>query len=257
MDNRCCRRAARRARFRLRDHRQGERLARSRSFQTGDRSSGPHLPRTADPSLRPSASFASSSAALQVQHSQALLAVFAWRRVDRGGRDDTPARGLRRRAALARRALRVRRRARPWCVRTARRQGKVCAWLLSPIVVLVSRLPSRRRFVRSEEAARASRRATRARRARRACIAGGSSPPQSSRGFFTLQCSSLGFGVASFAPSPAVVLVSRLLSRRRSVRSEGAARASRRTTRARRTRRECIAGGSSPPHSRAAAHDAN
>ena len=54
---------------------------------------------------------------------------------------------------------------------------------------------------------------------------------------------------SSLVPSPLVVLVSRLLFGRRSVRSEGAARAERRVTRARRARRACVAGGSSPPQS--------
>ena len=52
----------------------------------------------------------------------------------------------------------------------------------SPVVVFVSRLRFGRRSMRGEGPARAERRATCARRARRACIAGGLSPPQSSRG---------------------------------------------------------------------------
>ena len=57
----------------------------SRLFRTVDCASGPRLPRTADPSLRPSASFASSSVALQVQQSrsQTLVAVFVRRLLDR------------------------------------------------------------------------------------------------------------------------------------------------------------------------------
>ena len=50
---------------------------------------------------------------------------------------------------------------------------------------------------------------------------------------------------SSLVPSPVVVvvLVSRLLFDRRCARSEGAARGGRRTTRARRAQRTCIAGG--------------
>ena len=118
------------------------------------------------------------------------------------------------RAALL---LRMRRRARS----TARRRGKVCSRLLSPVVVPVSRLLFGRP-VRSEETARASRRA-----GPRATRAGASaSRVVHHRRSRAGASSRWRFLLGSLVLSPVVVLVSRLLSRRRSVRSEGAARAS-------------------------------
>ena len=93
---------------------------------------------------------------------------------------------------------------------------------------------------------------TRARRARRACVAVGGSRRRSRAGPFA-RAAVVFFSCSSPVRSPVVVLVlvSRLLYGRCSVRSEGAARGGRRVTRARRARRACVAVGGTRRRSRA------
>ena len=114
-----------------------------------------------------------SSATLQVTaRTETLLAAFARRRGDRDGRGDALAQARRRRAAHV------------WVVLAAAvEQGRavVLSLLLSPVVVLVSRLLFGRRFVRNGPSpaciATGDARAMRVARVRR----GWFSPPQSSR----------------------------------------------------------------------------
>ena len=171
---------------------------------------------------------------------QTLLAAFARRRADRAGRGDALAHARRRRAV---RGARVGGSSR--CTSAGTSRAAVPRCFLSLPLLSPRRRSSSSSGVFSSVAAPCGARARRARgegrRARRAYIAGGSrrrsSAGTSRAAVFFPSCSSL-------VPSPAVVLVSRLLFGRRSVRSEGATHGGRRVTRARRARRAYIAGGS-------------